>query len=42
MEDRGEQTQEDDGTWKLMLHGIMGGMGVMLLIQILIGFAGSQ
>ena len=34
--------KKTDGTWKLMLYGIMGGVGVMLLIQILIGFAGCQ
>lgn len=35
------QRKKDDGTWKLMVYGIMGGVGVMLLIQIL-RFAGCQ
>jgi hypothetical protein len=35
------QRKKSDGTWKLVAYGILGGAGVMLLIQLL-RFAGCQ
>ncbi len=32
------QQKRSDGTWKLIMYGIMGSVGVMLLIQMLIRF----